>query len=125
MNMQKKLRDHQIGEDEHHQIGENTQLAQIDHTIGTRPTPIAVPEYGGPQRDAINSVVDNLVHDVVENIAALKKRLNALEQQVLSSGAEAKANLTAQIAICSRVREQCHQIGEVIDEISQKLTTVS
>jgi hypothetical protein len=120
---------HQSGDDEFHQNGEQQRLArieaQIDHTIGARPTPIAPPQYGVAQRDAINSVVDHLVHDVIENIATLKKRLSALEQQVLSSGAEAKATLTAQITVCSRVREQCHQIGEVIDEISQKVTDLS
>lgn len=126
---------HQTGEDEFHQIGDHQNgddqqrlariAAQIDETVGTQPMPIAIPEYGGPQRDAINSVVDNLVHDVIEQIASLKKQLDRMEQQVLNSGAAAKETLTSQIMVCSRVRGQCHQIGEMIADISQKVTTLS
>jgi hypothetical protein len=44
---------------------------------------------------------------------------------VLSSGAAAKETLAAQVEVCGRVRQQCSHIGDVIGEITQKMTGLS
>lgn len=85
------------------------------------PPQVQPPEYGGPQRDAINSLVDGVVRDVIENIAALRKQLTALEQQVLVSSAAAKATLNEQVNVCARVTEETARIGDIMDQVAQRI----
>jgi len=85
---------------------------------------VEAPGFGGPQRDAIASIVDGVVSDVIANIQALQKQLKALEDHVLVSAANAKAALTAQVEVCARVREETANIGEIVKDIAQKALRV-
>ena len=85
-------------------------------------TPVPVneikpPAYGGPQRDAINSVVDNVVSDICGKIDTLRKTLDAIEQQVLEGAAGAKAALQDHIQICIRVKDEITHMQGVIEDI--------
>jgi hypothetical protein len=88
----------------------------------TRHTPVPAaeikpPSYGGPQRDAINSVVDNVVGDICGKIGELRKTLDAIEQQVLESAAGAKTTLQDHISICVKVNDEITHMQEVVEEI--------
>lgn len=75
------------------------------------------PTYGGPQRDAINSVVDNIVSDICGKINDLRKTLDEIEQQVLEGAAGAKHALQDHISICVRVNDEFVHMQDVIAEI--------
>lgn len=88
----------------------------------TRRTPVPTnemkpPAYGGPQRDAINSVVDNIVGDICNKIAELRKTLDAIEQQVLEGAAGAKTALHDHIRVCIKVNDEIVHMQEVVEEI--------
>lgn len=112
---------------------EHARLAAISEQIdaaGARPTVPAAPQmvqppsYGGPQRDAINSLVDGVVRDVCETIDALTKQLDALKSQVLVSADTAKRTLHEQVEVCARVRDEAENIREIIDEVAQKVLRI-
>jgi hypothetical protein len=77
------------------------------------------PTYGSPQRDAINSVVDNIVGDLCGKIGELRKTLDAIEQQVLESAAGAKHALQDHILVCIRVNDEISHMKGVIEDIKQ------
>lgn len=77
------------------------------------------PSYGGPQRDAIASVVDGIVGDICSKIEALRKMLDVIEQQVLQSAAKSKHSLNDHVATCVRLNDEITHTREVIDEIAE------
>lgn len=98
---------------------------QIDEAARQRDVaarPMTPPAYGEPQRDAIASVVDSIVRDVTEKINTVRKQLDALEQQVLTGAANAKASLIEQIAVSIRVNDEITHMGDVIDEIAKRFS---
>jgi len=87
-----------------------------------RRTPIPAPEirppsYGGPQRDAINSVVDQIVGDIIGKITELRKTLDEIETQVLHGAAGAKTALQDHIGVCVKINDEVMHMREVIEEI--------
>jgi hypothetical protein len=96
----------------------NTQRAASPATRTMLP-----PGYGDPQRDAINSVVDNVVQDISRKIDDLRKQLDALEQQVLVGAAKSKLALHGQIQVCVRVNDEITHMGAVIEEIAASQPT--
>lgn len=93
---------------------------ELDHQARRTPVPTSdmrPPSYGNPQRDAINSVVDNVVGDLCSKINALRKTLDAIEQQVLEGAAGAKRALEDQILICIKVNDEIMHMQEVVEEI--------
>jgi hypothetical protein len=78
---------------------------------------IRPPAYGGPQRDAINSVVDGIVGDICNRIVDLRKMLDAIEQQVLESAAKSKAALNDHVGICVRINDEIRHMQTVIEEL--------
>ena len=75
------------------------------------------PGYGGPQRDAINSVVDGIVSDVLGKIEALRKVLDEIEQQVREGASVAKSSLQDQVGICVRVNDEITHMRAVVEDI--------
>lgn len=82
---------------------------------------VAPPAYGAPQRDAISSVVDNVVQTVCLQIAELRAQLDTLERQLLMSGAAAKDTLNQQVTVCMEVNEQAKQLAAVIGGIAERV----
>ena len=93
-------------------------------TISPPAKQVEPPGYGVPQRDAIASIVDGVVRDVIENIKALQAELAKLEDQVLVSAAAAKDALNKQVEVCSRVREQTDSIRGTVDQIAQTVLRI-
>jgi hypothetical protein len=79
------------------------------------------PGYGAPQRDAIASIVDGVVEQVIDTIRELQTQLKALEDQVLVSSAAAKVTLNTQVEVCAAVREETEHMREIIDGIAKKV----
>lgn len=78
----------------------------------------APPVYGGPQRDAINSVVDNIVGDICGKISSLRKTLDAIEAQVLASAAKSKHSLNEHVLVCIRINDEIVHMQEVIADLA-------
>lgn len=99
-------------------------MDSLNDYVGHRPrTPLPSndlrpPSYGGPQRDAINSVVDGVVNDICAKIAELRKQLDAIEQQVLESAADTKHHLQDHVSICVRINDEITHMKDVVAEIS-------
>ena len=107
----------------------NARAPQLAETARTEATKIPrneyiAPTYGGPQRDAINSVVDNIVQDITGKIAALRKTLDELEQLALEGAAGAKTRLNDHILVCVRVNDEVLHMQNVVAEIRQAATSV-
>jgi hypothetical protein len=79
----------------------------------------AAPSYGGPQRDAINSVIDNIVGDLCGKIETLRKTLDEIEAQVLKGAAGSKGALHDQISMSVRVNDEIVHMQAVVKEIQQ------
>ena len=90
---------------------------QLRHQTPVPANEIKPPSYGGPQRDAINSVVDNIVGDICGKVAELRKTLDAIEQQVLEGAASAKTALHEHIQTCVKVNDEILHMQEVIEQI--------
>lgn len=84
--------------------------AQIDTITKIR----RAPAQGEPQRDAINSIVDGIVQDVVAKITELRRQLDEMEQAVIESAATSKARLQAQVLICIKASEEVNRVGAAI-----------
>ena len=93
-----------------------TNLAQTEFT----PLPHKPPTYGGPQRDAIGSIVDGLVDDLCQRVGAIRETLNQIEQQALQSAAAAKGSLSDHVGVCARLAEEVTHMQTVVAEIRQK-----
>ena len=76
------------------------------------------PEYGGPQRDAINSVLDGITQDVSRKIDDLRKQLDDIEQAVLQGAAKSKEALHNQIVVCIRINDEISHMKMVVEEIA-------
>lgn len=91
-------------------------IGRIEEKSATKT--ILPPSYGQPQRDAINSVVDNIVQDISQKIEALRKQLDDIEQQVLTGAAKAKGLLHDHILVCVRINDEITHMREVVGEIA-------
>src|SRR4029077_3284776 len=92
----------------------------MNQTVRTTPVPtneMKAPVYGGPQRDAINSVVDSIVGDICGKIATLRHTCDDLEQQVLEGAAAAKHALQDHVEVCIKVNGEVERIQIIINEI--------
>lgn len=78
------------------------------------------PSYGGPQRDAINSVIDGLVSDICSDIGELRHTLDDIEQQVLEGAANAKQRLNEQVQICVSVKDEITHMNRVVADIQER-----
>lgn len=100
----------------------NQTIRQIGEDNPPRRTPVPTnemkpPAYGGPQRDAINSVVDNIVGDLCGKINDLRHTLDDIEQQVLSGAAGAKHALHDHVTLCVKVNDEITHMQAVIEDI--------
>jgi hypothetical protein len=82
------------------------------------PARMLPPSYGEPQREAINSVVDNMVQDIIGKIGDLRKQLDEIEQQALSGAAKVKLSLQAQIQVCVRLNDEITHMRGVVETIA-------
>lgn len=94
-----------------HEVTDETRaLASVSKTLP--------PSYGEPQREAINSVIDNIVQDISRKIDDLRKQLDDIEQQVLTGAAKNKIALQGQINVCVRVNDEITHMRAVVEEIA-------
>jgi hypothetical protein len=87
-------------------------------------TEIQRPTFGGPQRDAINSVVDGLVSEICADIGKLRITLDEVEQQVLEGAAHAKQRLNDQVQICVSVKDEITHMNRVVADIQERGKTL-
>jgi hypothetical protein len=92
-------------------------LDQIDNiaarSAAAKPE-IAPPVYGGPQRDAINSVFDSILVDLCGKIRDLRATLDAIEQAVLESAAKSKSGLNDHVDVCVRIDGELQHMRGVV-----------
>jgi hypothetical protein len=81
---------------------------------------VTPPAYGGPQRDAINACVDNIVDDICGKVGELRKTLDAIEAAVLQSAARSKAMLNDHVGICIRVNDEIRHMREVVEDLARE-----
>jgi hypothetical protein len=93
-------------------------IERIDQ-VANAPT-IKPPDYGASQRQAISAIADNLTSDLHDKIGKLHKRLDELEQCVLTGTAEAKAKLTETVTVCAGVNDEVDHIADIIEEIARR-----
>lgn len=91
-------------------------LKQVDRAASGEITP---PIYGGPQRDAISSVVDNITSDLCGKIGELRKMLDTIEQQILQSAAKSKVSLHGHIASMVRLNDEILHMKDVVTELAE------
>lgn len=116
-----------LSEAEKAEQGGTDALRELADRLGTetRTTPLPVneltpPGYGGPQRDAINSVIDGIVGDICRDIGAVRTLLDQVEQQVLEGAAKAKHGLTEQVAVCVSVKDEIAHMRRVVGDIQER-----
>jgi hypothetical protein len=105
------------------QGGTLRELADRLDTETRTPLPaneLTPPGYGGPQRDAINSVIDGIVGDICRDIGAVRTLLDQVEQQVLEGAAKAKHGLTEQVAVCVSVKDEIAHMRRVVGDIQER-----
>jgi hypothetical protein len=93
---------------------------ELDHQTRRTPVPtneMKPPAYGGPQRDAIGSIVDGVVSDICASIAALRHELDDIEQQLLESGAGIKHGLHSHVALCGKLKDEVSRVQATVESI--------
>jgi hypothetical protein len=92
---------------------------EVDRAAGDLPRNLDVqpPTYGGPQRDAINSVVDGIVGDICTKISELQRSLKTIEDQVLQSAAKSKHSLNEHVVLCVKLNDEIRHAQDVINEL--------
>jgi len=76
--------------------------------------------YGEPQRGAINSVVDNIVRDICEEIGELRLALDTIEQRILENAASVKERLSEHVGICVSIKDEVTHIRRIIADIKER-----
>lgn len=104
-------------------ITHTPRKANLSHFIdevdrATLPSPV----YGGPQRDAINSVVDQIISDLCGKIAELRNSLNVIEQQVLQSAAKSKHRLNEHVTLCIKLNDEILHAQDVVNDLKAAAT---
>jgi hypothetical protein len=92
----------------------------MNQTVKFTPVPgneLKPPSYGAPRRDAINSLVDDLVSEVCKKIEAVRETLNAIEQQALESAANSKHALQDHVSVCVRLDDEISHMRKVVEDI--------
>jgi methyl-accepting chemotaxis protein len=96
-------------------------LAEIDHTIsaidrGSRDVLQPTTSLENHRR-AIVALVDNLATDLCTQVETLRKTLDRIQQQVLTSAERSRATLQEHVSVCQRVADEVKHMREVIDEL--------
>jgi hypothetical protein len=97
---------------------------QIDSAIGkniSRSQPSSSIQYGEPQRDAVNAVIDQIRRDLEEKIGALHRQLDDIDQRLSDSAATAKGSLQDHIAVCIKINQEVTHMADVIAEIGESV----
>ena len=88
---------------------------KIDRLTGIiTPVSKAAPAYGEPQRDAINSIVDGILQDLIGKIHELQRQLREIEQAAIESAAASKERLQDHVAVCIKATEEVNRLADVI-----------
>jgi hypothetical protein len=97
---------------------------QMNHTPIPRPTPVvqrpAAPLPGEPHRDGVNAIIDQMTVETCEKIAALHIRLDELREKVIAGAADAKAMLTEQVSVRTKINDELTHMARVIDDIAAR-----
>jgi hypothetical protein len=80
------------------------------------------PAYGQVQRQAAAAVVDSLAEKICEQITALRKQLDDIENIVLQGSAQAKHMLEEQILLCTHLSDEVRHSQDVIAELKERAT---
>jgi hypothetical protein len=99
-----------------HTIKDDIDRAVAQQTDYGRPM---APVYGGPQRDAINSVVDGIIGDICAKIGQLRQTLDQIEQQVLQSAARSKHTLNEHVGVCVRINDEIRHMQDVVADLAR------
>jgi hypothetical protein len=73
---------------------------------------IAPPDYGAPTRKAVESLIEALSTALCAKVNELRKELDLIEQQALTSAEKSKHVLSEHVALCERINQE---IGHVRD----------
>ena len=87
----------------------------------TSPQPLKPPAYGGPVREAIGSVVDNIVDDLCRKLNTVRATLDKIEQQALQSAADAKGTLSDHVAVCVKLNDEILRMQAMVAELHQQM----
>lgn len=92
-----------------------TTKEKIDRIAGiVAPVSKSAPSYGEPQRDAINSIVDGILQDLIGKIHELQRQLRDIEQGAIESAAASKERLQGHVAVCIKATEEVNRLADVI-----------
>jgi hypothetical protein len=94
--------------------------AQDSNPVAVKP-PLKPPAYGGPAREAIGSVVDNIVDDLCRKLGAIRETLDKIEQQALQSAARAKGALNEHVTVCIKLNDEISHMQAVVAEIKDQM----
>lgn len=80
---------------------------------------ITPPAFGENHRQAIRSCIGALSTDICERTQALRKMLDDIDQQVLSSAERAQHTLDDHVALSARISDEIKHMGEVVAELAE------
>ena len=92
-----------------------TQIRQMD--LPRQQDVREPPAFGHASRDAIASIVDGLATEVGKNIATLRKRIDQLEQVMLSNAARVKIDLGEHVVISGMVQDEILRLNEIVEHM--------
>jgi hypothetical protein len=78
------------------------------------------PAYGAPQRGAIDSLIDGIANDICTKIAALREKLDGIEQQALIEAARQKHALNEHVALCAALADEVAHVRESIVRLERR-----
>jgi hypothetical protein len=90
-------------------------LKQIDAAVGESKG--LAPRHTENHRGAISSLVDSLVTNQADRIAALRKGLDLIHQRALQSAADAKAALEKHVEVTDRLDDEIQRMQDVVADL--------
>lgn len=97
---------------------------KINKIIGElSPVAKVAPAYGEPQRDAINSIVDGILQDLIGKVHDLIRQLHDIEQGAIESAAASKERLQSHVMLCIKATEEVNRLADVTGRMRDGLRT--
>jgi DNA-binding FrmR family transcriptional regulator len=75
------------------------------------------PAFGSPRQQAVESLVNDLVDDIVKQLDAVRDTLDGIQQQVIESAAATKIALKSHVELGQKLNDEMTHTRKVVEEI--------
>ena len=79
------------------------------------------PTFGAPQRDAIDSLIDNIAASLCQKIAELHAALDDIQQRLLETSNAVKAQLHEHVTLAEKLNDEVQHAARVLGDLKSQV----